>query len=332
MKKENSKMDYKEINSSVLTRADYLYEHYCTDTTLTPASFIESIKTAYYKFDAAVYNIGYAKLLQKSFSELFTTLPQGYRIVDIGAGTGETFRAVKDTGYVYDHYYFVEPFKSMSDQFIYTDADKVTIINDYFEGTKESIPDSDIPTVYILCGVLRTMDKLQLFLDNIKNRMKKGDIFFLPIEPNNVFFHKYYGLLKPLLFGKRVWNKIKRVIAKFFRSHEKSESKTHSVHPLVQALKHLQDNGTVNSRFTTEILYAVVYYNNYLLWRNIPIPEKYNDGFFTIEQVAADTECEIASFDTWSYFYSLQFPLGEKLMHALFPQSGSTFSVVLRKS
>lgn len=325
-------MDYKEINSSVLTRADYLYEQYCTDTTLTPERFIESIKTAYYQFDSVVYNIGYAKLLKKNFSELFVTLPKGYRIVDIGAGTGETFRAVKDTGYVYDHYYFVEPFKSMSDQFIYTDADKVTIINDYFEGTKESIPDSDIPTVYILCGVLRTMDKLHLFLDNIKSRMKKGDIFFLPVEPSNIFFQKYYGLLKPLLFGKRVWNKIKRIFSNFFRSHHVSESKTPSLHPLVQALKHLQDNGTVNSRFTTEILYAVVNYNNYLLWRNIPIPEEYNDGFFTIEQVAADTECEIASFDTWNYFYSLQCPLGEKLMHALFPRSGSTFSVVLKKS
>lgn len=324
-------MKFKETNASALTRADYLYEKFCTDSSLSPETFIEAIKTAYYKYDAVVYNIGYANLLKKSFSALFDSLPKGHRIVDIGAGTGETFQAVKNTGYIYESYFFIEPFKSMSDQFHYNEADKITILNDYFEGTENTIPNTDIPTVYILCGVLRTMDKLPLFLQNIHMRMRKGDILFLPIEPNNTYFYKFYGLLKPLLFGKRVWNKIKKTVSKLIHPANTSASKASSVHPLNQALKYLQENGIVNTGFTTEILYAVVYYNNYLLWRGIPIPKKYNDGFFTIHQVAADIECEIAAFNTWSYFYSLNFPFGERIIQALFPKSGSTFSVVLRK-
>lgn len=325
------KMKFKGINNSAKTRADYLYDNFCTDSSLTPETFIEAIKTGYYKYDAAVYNPGYTDLLKKPFFELFNTLPEGCRVVDIGAGTGETFRLVKSTNYSYESYFFVEPFKSMSDQFQYDDSDNITIINDYFEGTENVIPDSKTPTVYILCGVLRTMDKLPLFLQNIKSRMKKGDILFLPIEPNNTYFSRYYGLLKPFLLAKRVWNKIKRIVGKF-RQTNTSTTQEVSIHPLKKSLYYLQETGIVNKNFTSEMLYAVVYYNNYLLWRDISVPENYNDGFFTIKQVASDLECTILSLNTWKYFYGLHFPLGEKLMHALFPRSGSTFSVVLKKS
>lgn len=326
-------MKFKEINNNKvysLTRANYLYNNYCIDKTLDAQSFIETIKTAYYKYDALVYNIGYSELLKEPFVKVFKQLPRGYNIVDIGGGTGETFTLVKNTGYEYKKYFFIEPFKAMSDQFKYKQNDNVEIINNYFESTKQ-FEDENVPTIYIVCGVLRTMDQLSFFLENVKLRMKKDDILFLPIEPNNNYFANQYNLLKPFLFSKRVLNKLKRVWGSLPRTKKVRDSNKLMLHPLEQALKYLKDSNKVNNDFTTQMLYAVVYYNNYLLWKDINVPEEYNDGFFTIKQVASAIDCQIEFFDTWSYFYSLNFIQGEKVMHKLFPKSGASFSAVLRR-
>ena len=56
------------------TRAEYLYNTFCLDERLTPETFVECLKTAYYKYDAEIYQPGYAEKLKPSFNEFFNNL------------------------------------------------------------------------------------------------------------------------------------------------------------------------------------------------------------------------------------------------------------------
>ena len=69
------KMKYKEIvNDKTLihTRAEYLYNTFCLDKSLTPKTFVESVKTAYYKYDSVVYTqVGVAEGQKNTFGKIF---------------------------------------------------------------------------------------------------------------------------------------------------------------------------------------------------------------------------------------------------------------------
>ncbi len=115
-------MKYRVINNQHTpknTRAEYLYNTFCLDRELTPETFVDCVKTAYYKYDAEVYQPSYNKTLKPAFNKFFNSLTNddGGGVVDIGAGTGESYYLVKGTAYDFTKYYYVEPFKKMINQF-----------------------------------------------------------------------------------------------------------------------------------------------------------------------------------------------------------------------
>jgi len=264
-------------------------------------------------------------------------------VVDIGAGTGDSYWLVRNTKYNFSKYYFVEPFGSMIEKFGDKNHSDVVIVNDYLESETCSAAMSEDRNrkVFIMCASLRTIDQMGRFLGVLKKEMQKGDVFFLAIEPNNEYFGKYYKFMMPLLFSKRVYRKVKSILLRISsplkRGAGASVNGFDSLHTLDKSLKHLQEKKVVNDKFTREMLYAMVYYNNYLCWRNIDIPENHNDGFFTIEQVAEALDCKISDFSTRTYLYGadmgFEFADGmiEKGLHFLAPRHGSTFSATLVK-
>ena len=320
------------INKPKYTRGEFLYDQYCIDRNLNKTTFIHSLKSAYYKYDAIPYS-SYkkkrAEILKQYFVPVFSNLKDGYDIVDIGAGTGEVHYIIDDLKYNFNHYYFVEPFKSMSDQFDKKEDHTVTIINDYFENLEKKDFLSNKSKVFILSGVLRTMDNIDLFMKSLSKIMNKDDILFLPVEPNNEYFGRYYPFLKPLNLLIKAKEKIKSLIQNRQANISNNKIKTNKK-ALDQAVDYLKENCIVNESFSRLILYAVIYYNNYHLWRHVNIPDDYNDGFFTIEQLSKDYNFKIDFISTRNYFYGI-FESNNKIMQRLFPKSGSTFSAVFRK-
>jgi hypothetical protein len=219
----------------------------------------------------------------------------------------------------------------------------VVILNDYFESETSSSAMSEDRNhkVFIMCASLRTINQMHHFLGFLKKAMQKGAVFYLGIEPNNEYFGKYYKFMMPLLLPKIIYRKLKSILLRISsplkRGAGASVNSFDSLHTLDKSLKHLQEKKVVNDKFTRKMLYAMVYYNNYLCWRNIDIPENYNDGFFTIEQVAEALDCKISHINTRTYLYGadMGFTFGdgmiEKGLHFLAPRHGSTFSATLVK-
>jgi ubiquinone/menaquinone biosynthesis C-methylase UbiE len=336
-------MKYRVIDNHIIpknTRAEYLYNTYCLDKALTPQTFVESVKTAYYKYDAYGYQPDYVKTLKPSFSAFLQNLSEGGVIVDIGAGTGASYWLVKNSEYEFSKYYFVEPFQSMIDQFDDKNNSKVVIVNDYFESKKctELVREVKKPKIFIMCGVLRILDNINEFIDILKQNMQQGDKFFLPVEPNNEYFGKYYKfmltIMIPYIITVRVYRKVKQLLLKV-NKHNKGDQD--NVDGMTKVLHNLQKAGVVNDKFTTTMLYAIVNYNNYLCWRSIDIPDQYNEGFFTIDQVAERLGCKVTQFNSRTYLYGVSFGVPildnyiENILKKIFPNKGSTFSAVMTK-
>jgi len=318
-------------NKSKFTRSEYLYDKYCINKNLNKDTFIHSLKKAYYKYNAFYYGTNIVSLrdiLKPYFEQMFTSLEHGYDIIDIGAGTGESFHILNDLKYKFNRYYFIEPFKSMSDQFNKQEDHRVTIINDYLENLNKDNFSLSKGKVFILCSVLRTMDNIPLFMKSLNNIMNKGDFLFLPIEPNNEYFGKYYHFLKPLDLFVRAKKKIRSKIQNLKNKNRALIIKNSS--SLDQAVDYLKSNHIVNKHFSKSILYAVVYYNNHLSWQGISIPDEYNDGFFTIEQIAKDYNFEINFISTSQYLYGISKSM-DGIMQKLFPRCGSTITATLIK-
>ena len=271
-------MKYKPLSDahSLSMRSNYLKNKYCPNELISSKNFVEQIKTAYYKYDAPLYQPGYNQSLKTQFDSFFHNLREDKIIVDIGAGTGDSYWLVKNSSYSFSKYYFIEPFKSMIDKFEDKDNSKVVIVNDYFESTKctEMIRKEKKPIIFIMCAVLRTIDNIDEFIDILKMNLKYGDQIFLPVEPNNEYFGKYYKylttIIKPLIISRLVLKKAKDLIIRNYSSAKNSE-KIDEKSPLVNALDHLKKTRIVNDEFTVTMLYAIVYYNNYFCVTLIPM-------------------------------------------------------------
>ena len=236
----------------------------------------------------------------------------------------------------FDKYYFIEPFSEMIEQFDDKDNKKVVLINDYFESESciTLLNKEARPKLYLMCAVLRTLNNINEFGDILKENMHTGDRLFLPVEPNNDYYGKYYKYLKPMILIKRLLVKLRSIF-----SINKSNSDTVAIekHPLSKALLNLKENKIVNDAFSRDMIYAIVYCNNYFCWKNLEIPEEYNEGFFNIVEFAKRAGCEIEKIDTETYLYGFSFGVSfldhiiEKFMNILFPNKGSTMTVVIRK-
>tara|TARA_B100001564_G_C20627801_1_gene665547 strand:+ start:121 stop:1038 length:918 start_codon:yes stop_codon:yes gene_type:complete len=300
-------------------------------------SFVHHVKDIYYKHDAILYSPNYVQTQKRKFKDLQKILPPDcYAIVDIGAGTGESYKIFKMIDLHFEKYYFIEPFSKMIEQFDYKDDKKVVLLNDYFESESclGLLKKEAKPKLYVMCAVLRTLNNINEFGDILKENMQTGDRLFLPVEPNNNYFGKYFKYLKPFILMKRLLLKLMGI---FSINKTKSETVITEKDPLSHALSELKENKIVNEAFTRDMIYAIVYCNNFLCWKNIDVPEKYNEGFFDIKEFAKRAECEIEKIDVEKYLYGFSFGVRfidqiiEKVLNILFPNKGSTISVLIRK-
>ena len=302
-------MKYKVLKSNTNIKnkkTDYIYKKFCLDKKISADEFVHCVKSTYYNYDASVYKPNYINTQKLKFKESLKQLPQNnYAIVDIGAGTGESFKIFNDIDFQFSKYYFIEPFKKMIQQFDKKDDDKVIIINDYFESSDctKILCKEENPKLFLMCASLRSINNINEFADILNQNMKTGDSLFLPVEPNNDYFGKYFNFLRPLIFLKGIFLKL----GVLFSSDNSNTSSTNNISPLSLALNDLKKNGVVGEDFTTAIIYSIVYPNNYYCWINIDIPEDYNDGFFTLDEFAKRSGCKIDQIRTEIYLYGFSF-------------------------
>jgi SAM-dependent methyltransferase len=115
-------MDFVKYSYSALNekkappRLNYLIQKYSTKTDIDWTEFVSLINDAYYKFVADIYNPNYESTQLALYADFFKNIPPGLDIVDVGAGTGASFRILKDIKYKFGKYYFIEPSKYMTER------------------------------------------------------------------------------------------------------------------------------------------------------------------------------------------------------------------------
>ena len=320
---------YKKIEKEMIDRmlrGEYIKQKFSEDNTLSTFKFIEKIKDAYYKFDADVYQSGYLKTLRDFFTEEFKNIQNGMDIVDIGAGTGETYNLIEQIEYRFNHYYFIEPFKDMSDKFN-RERDNLTIINEYFENINKALSNKR-RKIFILCGVLRTMESPVKFLKKFREISKKGDLLILGIEPNNRYFSIHNKLWK---LRSSIISAIKKIF--YLKKYSNNFSSNKKSSNIENAINYLKNHKIVGNKFKWKHLYAIVNYNNLHSWRDIDLPNENNEGFFDIQLIQDITHCKLVSMNTRGMFYEIldENNLIEKLTTSLFPSYGSHFSAIFER-
>ena len=335
-------MRYKVINNNTQlsrnTRADYLHQKFCVDKRLDPKAFVHKVKSAYYMYDSEVYSPNYTATLSNVFSDLFSELSFKAlpAVIDIGAGTGQSYELVKSTNLEFDKYYFIEPFKSMIDKFNGKNDDRIFLVCDYFESSACAalLSSETRPKIFLMCASLRTLDNLPEFIDSLKKYMNVNDRLILPVEPNNEYFGVYFKLLAPLILGARIVKKFQS----FFNSKRHNLQNSMSGKSAIDmALEHLKKTSVVSADFTTGMLYAIVYYNNFYTWRKISVPDQYNEGFFTIGQVADRLGGKVSKLRTHTYLYGFSFGFKklddviERILSKVLPRKGAVLSAVITK-
>jgi hypothetical protein len=336
----------KELNkkSSLVSRKEYMYQKYCANLALTHDDFIECVKSAYYKYNAPLYNPLYEETLLFNFTEFFKSLKDEGKsvvdIVDIGAGTGQGLKLVKAIGYKYNKYFFLEPFKSMSDQCDSLD-DAVIVVNGYIDDLYDVLlKEESRPRVFIICAVLRTISNMSEFLTSLKRLMRPGDICFFPIEPNNHYFcnSKFMLVYKIKFKLNKLFGLLKKKLISLSKANRITSSKVDEDY-LSFVISDLKKTGVVKNSFTKDHVMAVVYYHNYLYWINElnKNPGEWNEGFFNVNQVAEVLDCEINIVSS-NFIYGIDFfgistlaSLIDRFLDYIQPGKGSTLSVILTK-
>ena len=329
---------FKEDNTiNNIKRLDYIYNKFCADKSISTIEFATKINEAYYRFAAPLYSPGYESTLKSAFVNLFKSIPAGRDIVDVGAGTGSSFRLIQDVEYLYNDYYFIEPSRFMLDRFVPNASQKSKGTLKIFCTNLESVPlMGDRPRIFILAAVLRAIVNLDDFLKDLRKKMRPGDILFLPVEPNNESFMRNsittiasWLHTRTIGFALRVITGLRRRL-KLINQNHINES-TH----LERSLKLLIETGVVLSDFTQRHLYAIVYYHNFEWWRQIDIPADSDEGFFTPEGVANALGASLVYFEAFNFFQdrpSTQVGKWIELkIKATYPRHGSYFTAAFIK-
>jgi SAM-dependent methyltransferase len=320
-------------------RLKYIVKKYSANKEIQGSEFIRLINDAYYKFVADIYNPRYESTQCTLYTEFFKNIPPGLDIVDVGAGTGASFRIIKDIDYKFGKYYFIEPSKYMAEQFRAYVSDKEPNLEIFVGPLDKALMDVSKPKVFIMSAVLRTIVYLDEFLADLKEKMRPQDFLFLPVEPNNEAFSKgavsnlisavhakTFGTLNRYILGIR--NRLMRMLRGIKRIPE--------IGHLEKSLHYLVDNKIVTPDFSTQHLYALIYYHNYLLWRSLEIPTSSNEGFFTPDEIQSALDAKVIKFENLHFF---QFQSSgyiseaiESVFNKIFPKSGATVSYLYRKS
>jgi hypothetical protein len=320
-----------------IKRLNYIYNKYSVDRRITPLEFANKINEAYYRFSSHLYANGNETGLQSFFKKSFKSINAGSDIVDVGAGTGSSFRIIQDIGYSYNNYYFIEPSRHMLDKFLPTSSrysdDKLKLICGTLESSRLC---GDRPRIFVIVGVVRTIINLDEFLVDLRMKMNPGDILLLPLEPNNESFGYQTLTSKLSKIHRNSMGYVTRMVNWINRRMKSSSLNiSEDPHPIVRALDDLIEKRIVSHDFTQEILYAVVNYHNFEWWRNLEIPIDSDEGFFTINGLASSLDASILQIDAFNFFQFRPITILGKYIECIlkkaYPQMGAYFSAVLIK-
>lgn len=333
--KHNFDYENPELN---IKRLNYLFEKYKGNESILQSEFLEKINDAYYEYAAPLYSPGYESSLRSAFIRFFNDIPAGRDIIDVGAGTGASFRLIQDIGYAYSDYYFIEPSSHMLKRFVPTVSPLSSGSLKIYCGNLESVRlDTLRPRVFLLSAVLRAIANLDEFLKDLNAKMKPGDILFLPVEPNNESFAgQTLSTLANELHAKTIGLSA-RVIDGFRRRFKKSILRnTIEPHHLECSLRLLVESGVVSNSFTQRHLYALVYYQNYEWWRYLDIPVNSDEGFFTPDGIARALNATLMHFHAFNFFqFRPVSPLGkwiENELKVLYPKHCAYYTAAYIKN
>ncbi len=269
-------------------RMDYLYENFVFDKSeISIIQFINLINNYYYKYAGSLYALN--ANLKPFYVEFLSSLEPGFDIVDIGGGTGFTYNVIKEIGYSYNRYYFVEPSTYMRDRLNVEDA-KLTIISDYIENCWGRLKSSGSKKIYIMNAALHHIIYLEQFAEGLRNAMNNDDIFFIPYEPNNGYQYSMvaivYNAIKAVKNPRIIARWVLRNLGLFdlFRKCKPRHSSNETKH-LTMTLNDLIKDRIVLPEFNEQMIYAITDYGVFDNWKAIRIPDDYNEGFYTLENL-----------------------------------------------
>ena len=334
-------------NVSFKRRLDYLYDNYVIDKqNVSIIQFVDLINKYYYKYAADLYTFSWD--LREYYTDVLNEVGPGYDIVDIGAGTGFSYDLIRSIGYDYSNYYYIEPSKEMSDR-LKNDDSKLIILNNYIEDCWGKLKINKRKKIFIMNSAFHHIIDLNKFSDELRNAMGEDDIFFIPYEPNNgynsslvtllyrlintvvnpkntiLYVARQLGILKTLLRLKSVTRKVL------------GRSDLNKPYYLSHSIKDLVNKNIVSSSFTEEMVYAIIDYGVFDNWKKIKMPDEYNEGFFTINNIDKILKMQVVYLKTYTFQYGANFEmykfrqLIDKKIRRFFPKSGKKICMAFKK-
>ena len=334
-------------NVSFKRRLDYLYDNYVIDKqNVSIIQFVDLINKYYYKYAADLYTFSWD--LREYYTDVLNEVGPGYDIVDIGAGTGFSYDLIRSIGYDYSNYYYIEPSKEMSDR-LKNDDSKLIILNNYIEDCWGKLKINKRKKIFIMNSAFHHIIDLNKFSDELRNAMGEDDIFFIPYEPNNgynsslvtllyrlintvvnpkntiLYVARQLGILKTLLRLKSVTRKVL------------GRSDLNKPYYLSHSIKDLVNKNIVSSSFTEEMVYAIIDYGVFDNWKKIKMPDEYNEGFFTINNIDKILKMQVVYLKTYTFQYGPNFKmykfrqLIDKKIRRFFPKSGKKICMAFKK-
>lgn len=314
---------FQKIEKCDYLRLKFLISQYSIDKNIDPSLFYNLINEAYYKFSANEYSPNYEKILLNTYEKIFKQIPSYFDVIDIGAGTGASYRIINDINYKYNHYHFIEPSSYMVEKFNYNESqsNKLTISIGYLGNVNIPTDEQSPPRVFLLCASLRCMVDLRDFLTNLNLHMRSSDYLLLALEPNNLdtWVSKIQSALD---YANLALSKINSLLKRYPKNHE-----IHLDH-LDKSLAYLKQSNVVNNNFTKEILYYIIYYQNFHLAKKLCIPEEFSEGFYTFEDVEEMTNSKILIEIPQSFFTLWELWIFVEIYRTLTKGSGSVKSNV----
>ncbi|MBS1963145.1 MAG: methyltransferase domain-containing protein [Bdellovibrionales bacterium] len=316
-------------SKSLKMRIEFLFEKYSLEKSKGIDAFISAVNSAYYKFAASLYE-DHQDNLDPIYQSFFSQLEPGYALVDIGGGTGHTYRVVERLGYQYSHYYFIEPAREMSDR-LGVQSERLTVINEFIEQCWQMLSKkTDVPRVFIVSACLHHIIYLDAFLTNLKAAMGPRDVFLIAHEPNSAYHRTLVALIRKIyLFSlKNAFLNAARAL-KYFLIRKPRQAPDLGQH-LRSAREELVRNQIVSPEFSETMVYAVTDYQVELNWKDISVPSLYRkDGYLTIERVAEKFLSDPFFLKTYRHLTYLPKTkidlIVDSLLRLLFPKGGYFF-------
>lgn len=320
-----------------LHRINWIYSEYADMNLFNLEEFLSSVNESYYSNSANMYSSRFIKDIYAEYQNLFNRLDININdryIVDIGGGTGFEYDLFKHFSINFKHFKYIEPSIDMISIFkdrIGNDIDKnLSFYNGYFSEVASQIG-KEQNKLLVLNSALHHVVWLEPMLDDIKSSMNSGDIFILGHEPNNsysklfLFIQKLAKVLLTSVIFKKIFST--------FKTSNVDSDRWDAIN------KDLINKKVIVKKMSPLLIrriidYGVGYKND---WKKLSIPDKYNEGFWTIDDLSSylGSDFKLLHMNTYRHLGdpngNLVLEFLNNIFSAIFKKSGSNFIAVWEK-